>query len=162
MNREKFFGDAYEKGFRRTVAFLRRRGANLDLAEDLAQTAWVRGWEHLSTLRVDQHIQAWVNSIAYNLLRDHLRDHSLQIRRMRHLTSVTGDPKISPLVNEAVIDLHNALRRIPKRQRNVLETVYLQAGDVQTPVIANDQQAAAYHSCLSRARKALRKAMDAA
>jgi RNA polymerase sigma-70 factor (ECF subfamily) len=161
VNCQTFFADAYEKGFLTSVAVLRRRGANPDLAEELAQAAWARAWERLPTLRDERRIQAWVGSIAHNLFRDYRRDHSS--RRMTSLTSAAGEPKLPPVVNEAAIDLERALRRCPERQRAVLETVYLQS-DRPTAVIANDlgTSLGALHHRLSRARRSLRKALEAA
>jgi RNA polymerase sigma factor (sigma-70 family) len=161
MNREKFFGDAYAKGFHKTVAVLRRRGCNTDLATELSQAAWVQAWVHIARLRNDQCIQPWVDRIAHNLLRDHLRNCSR--RRMTSLTSVPAEPKILPAVNEAVMDLRRAFSRVPKRQRAVLETVYLQS-DRPTAAIANDlgTSVGALHHRLSRARRSLRKALEAA
>jgi RNA polymerase sigma-70 factor (ECF subfamily) len=67
------FGHAYEVGFRRTIAFLLSRGVSRQCAPDIAQSAWLRGWERLSTLREDKAIFFWINSIALNQYREWVR-----------------------------------------------------------------------------------------
>jgi len=65
MTRERY-GLAYQQGFRRTVAYLRSLGASWSNAEDVAQSAWLRGWEKLHQLRDEGKIVSWVNTIAVN------------------------------------------------------------------------------------------------
>jgi RNA polymerase sigma-70 factor (ECF subfamily) len=60
------FGAAYGAGIRRTIAFLLGRGVPRDFAEDIAQSAWSRGWEKLAQLRDDAMLTTWVNTIALN------------------------------------------------------------------------------------------------
>lgn len=63
------YGTAYEAGRERTVRLLLSRGAQPGLAADVAQSAWLRGWEKLSQLRNPQMVLTWVNSIALNQYR---------------------------------------------------------------------------------------------
>lgn len=67
------YGDAYTQGFERTARFLLSRGASPGHAEELAQAAWVRGWECLHQLRENSAVGTWVNAIALNLFRNELR-----------------------------------------------------------------------------------------
>ena len=60
------YGQAYQQGFGRTVRLLRSRGASVDSAEDVAQAAWLRGWQKLDQLRDEGTIVNWVNAIAVN------------------------------------------------------------------------------------------------
>lgn len=53
----------------RTVRLLLCYGASMDLAEDVAQAAWLQGWRKLDQLRDEGTIVSWVNSIAINYLR---------------------------------------------------------------------------------------------
>ena len=48
---EAEFATAFQTHFRKTLRFLRSRGASEDLAEEVAQEAWARGWERLYQLR---------------------------------------------------------------------------------------------------------------
>lgn len=66
------FAAAYVKGFRLTVRFLLSKGATFDQAEEVAQTAWTRGWEARGQLQLEDRVLPWVNSIAYHrLCNDH-------------------------------------------------------------------------------------------
>jgi len=60
------FAEAYLKGYRVTVRFLRSKGASMDAAEELAQAAWARGWEAREQLQIEDRILPWINSIAYH------------------------------------------------------------------------------------------------
>jgi len=67
------YGQAYQQGFKRTVRLLRSRGASVDGAEDMAQAAWVRGWQKLEQLRDEGMILNWINTIAINYHRREIR-----------------------------------------------------------------------------------------
>ncbi|MCU0227576.1 MAG: RNA polymerase sigma factor [Bryobacterales bacterium] len=67
---EAEFATAFQTHFRKTVRFLRSRGASDDLAEEVAQEAWARGWERLHQLRNPEVVDVWVNSIAKHLWRN--------------------------------------------------------------------------------------------
>jgi RNA polymerase sigma factor (sigma-70 family) len=64
------FAAAYEKGVRSTSRLLASKGAAYCEAEELAQEAWARAWSARLQLRDLTRIQAWVNSIAFNLFRN--------------------------------------------------------------------------------------------
>ena len=72
MTRENY-GQAYQRGYDSTVRFLRKRGVARDLVSDVAQAAWVKGWERLSQLRNESMVTTWVNAIAMNVHRSVLR-----------------------------------------------------------------------------------------
>lgn len=70
------FDDLFESGFHsgyiNTRRFLQSKGADRELAEELAQAAWTRGWERRAQLRCPELLGSWVNSIAMNLWRNHI------------------------------------------------------------------------------------------
>ena len=76
MTREEY-GNIYETGRERTIRFLLSRGAAPGLAPDIAQSAWLRGWERLTQLRDPQMIVTWINSIALNQYRRVIRNERL-------------------------------------------------------------------------------------
>jgi RNA polymerase sigma factor (sigma-70 family) len=67
------YAQAFETGFAATRRFLQLRGAPLEEAEEIAQAAWARGWEHRDQLRDPGLVGYWVNSIARNLYRARFR-----------------------------------------------------------------------------------------
>ena len=62
------FAEAYLKGLHQTVRFLQAQGASVDLAEELAQSAWARGWEAREQLNFEDRLQPWINTIAFHRL----------------------------------------------------------------------------------------------
>jgi len=72
MTREKY-GQIYQEGRERTIRFLLSRGVTRDLAHDLTQSAWLRGWERISQLREERMLVTWVNTIALNQFRRAIR-----------------------------------------------------------------------------------------
>src|SRR5579885_862869 len=67
------YAEAFETGYSATRSFLLAHGAPLDDAEEIAQAAWVRGWECRDQLRDPGMVGFWVNSIARNLYRARFR-----------------------------------------------------------------------------------------
>ena len=69
----KQFASAYSMHYRTTLRWLLSRGVSPALAEEVAQAAWVRGWERRHSLRDAGKICPWVNAIALNMLRNEIR-----------------------------------------------------------------------------------------
>src|SRR5690349_22258808 len=110
MTREEF-GEVYQSGRARTIRFLLSRGAAPGLAPDIAQSAWLRGWERLSQLRDPQMIVTWVNSIALNQYRRAIRSERLHQELQQSAHGKTS-------LNLAAIDVARLMRvcRPPDRQ----------------------------------------------
>jgi DNA-directed RNA polymerase specialized sigma24 family protein len=79
---EEEFALAFRTSFRKTLRFLRSRGASEDLAEEVAQEAWARGWERRHQLRNPEVVDVWVASIAKHLWRNRV----VRDQRSRELT----------------------------------------------------------------------------
>jgi RNA polymerase sigma-70 factor (ECF subfamily) len=151
MTREAY-ERAYSDGRHYTLRFLLSRGAAQDTAEDIAQTAWLRGWERLNQLRNDELVLAWVNTIALNLYRRSVR----QERRFQNLQ----DPMYtSGSMNLAAIDLARILAFCQTRDRLLLEA---QIGGSTAKEIAKalGLSQTAIRIRLFRARRAARKAAE--
>ena len=67
------FQNAYSTGFPRTVRFIRSKGINPSDAEEIAQSAWAKGWERRRQLKCVDSLSSWINSIAFNVLRNFAR-----------------------------------------------------------------------------------------
>ena len=116
MTREEY-GNAYRQGFTRTIRFLLSRGARADRASDVAQGAWMKGWQRLGQLRNEERIFTWVNTIALNLYRSALR-------------SEPGYEALSEFSNHAepnyaAIDLSRILTMCRPYERSLLEAQLL-------------------------------------
>ena len=116
MTREDY-GAAYQKGYPVTIGFLVSRGAARDAAEEIAQAAWVRGWERIEQLRDASMIFSWLNTIALNILRSNCR--------RQPLLQINSDVAIAPTTNLARIDLRKILRSVKQSDRVILHRLYL-------------------------------------
>ena len=104
---------AFESGYAATRRFLLSRGAGFEEADEIAQAAWVRGWEYREQLRDPSLVGYWVNSIARNLFR----------ARFRHapLISLEGVDPSYRMSLDSQIELNRLLDRCPQRDRQLLE-----------------------------------------
>lgn len=98
---EEQYGAAYRTGFQRTIRFLRSRGANADVAEEVAQAAWVRGWERLHQLRTPEALEVWVASIAKHMFSAHAVG-SQRSEEIEETTAACGPTETGILWNEIV------------------------------------------------------------
>jgi DNA-directed RNA polymerase specialized sigma24 family protein len=96
------YGRAFPKGYEVTVRLLVSRGVPGDWAREVAQTAWVRGFERLSQLRSDNLVVTWVNAIALNVYRRFVRKETAY-ETLPELVSENS-------VNFAAIDIARILR----------------------------------------------------
>jgi RNA polymerase sigma factor (sigma-70 family) len=108
----KDYGEAFLRGYGATRRFLLASGAAIDEAEEIAQAAWVRGWEYRDQLRDPAMVGFWVNSIARNLYRARFRG--------AIPTSIDGLNPSYTMDLEA-LELRRLLERCPQRDRRLLE-----------------------------------------
>jgi DNA-directed RNA polymerase specialized sigma24 family protein len=150
MTRETF-GQAYQQGFRRTVRFLRSRGASAHSAEDVAQAAWLRGWERLHQLRDDKMIVSWVNAIAVNVHR-YTSHHEARYQALPDLHGSAG-------IDLASIDAAKILTLCRPRDRDLFEQ---QMGGLTADEIAAQQgvSTTAIRIRFMRARRAARANLE--
>jgi RNA polymerase sigma factor (sigma-70 family) len=96
------FEAAYAKYYPRTVSHLAKLGAQRDTAEELAQSAWSRGWEYRHQLRDHSAIHGWVTGIARNLFFE-------SFRRKRHMdelkdSTVSVEPKLHRILVKQMLN----------------------------------------------------------
>ena len=151
MTREEY-GDIYQTARDRTIRFLLSRGAAPALAPDIAQSAWLRGWERLSQLRDPQMIVTWVNSIALNQYRRVIRS-----ERLHQEIQQSAPDKTS--LNLAAIDIDRILRVCRPPDRVLLEA---QMKGITAKEIAREQGVTetAVRIRFLRARRSARTALE--
>jgi DNA-directed RNA polymerase specialized sigma24 family protein len=151
MTREEF-GEIYKTGRERTIRFLLSRSVAAELASDIAQSAWLRGWERLSQLRDPQMIVTWVNSIALNHYRRVIRRERLY-RELQH----SEQGKVT--LNLAAIDVDRILGLCRPPDRLLLEA---QMKGVTAKELAREQglTETAIRIRFMRARRSARKALE--
>lgn len=111
------FGQAYEKGFSKTMQFLMSTGIPEERAEEAAQAGWVRGWERRDQLRQPAKIVSWVNKISLNFFRNVLR-------RERPTDESSGLVAL-PSVSARTLDVRRVLEKCDAADRRLLTDYYL-------------------------------------
>ena len=116
------YGQAYQRGFERTIRLLLSRGARSECAREAAQAAWAKGWERIHQLRDDNVVITWVNTIALNCYRSVLKSEN-------HQLPLTEVPTASS-VNLGSLDLERFLSWCRPSDRQLLED-YLQGYPIE-------------------------------
>jgi DNA-directed RNA polymerase specialized sigma24 family protein len=118
-------------------------------ASEAAQAAWAKGWEYRHQLRDPGRILSWLNTVAINMYRG--------VRRRAPVLGDLPEVAVAPRVNLAAIDAKRLLARCSKRDRLMLEAVYMQ--DMRAIDIARHQ---GWNESSTRVRLARARARAAA
>lgn len=126
-------------------------------AEDLAQETLLKGYRKIARLRDGAKFGPWITRIARNTCLDHLR-------RKPRAEIALADPPDRPDPRSAVkpdlIDLKDAIRRLPEEYRVPLLSYYFNGCDTNHIAEALGVSRATVHTRLSRARRELRRMLD--
>jgi RNA polymerase sigma-70 factor (sigma-E family) len=145
---EEAFPDLYRLAYRVSYRVLGDRGD----AEDVAQETLARA--HLRWGRLRERPEGWIVTVATNLSID-------RHRRRRRLTSLGTEPlAIVDMYEAERIDLARALRRLPRRQREVVVLRYLADWSESDVALTLGISAGAVKSHASRGLAALRRNLD--
>ena len=146
----------------RIVAYSYRMLGDGAEAEDVAQETFLRLWRNIDTWRADAPLIHWLNRVAYNLCIDRLR------RRRPISLDVLPEP-LDPSENPAGT-LHRleladavaaAIGQLPERQRAAVVFVHQEGlSNIETAELMGIS-VEAVESLLARARRALRKLLEA-
>ncbi|MFA6504866.1 MAG: sigma-70 family RNA polymerase sigma factor [Treponemataceae bacterium] len=122
---------AYHSEKPRFMARLRSSGKNLEDAEDIVHDLYVETMERLSLLNSVHNLPAWLNSLFGRRLidvwrRERTRAAAEEIdvaeETLREIITSTGLDPLDTFVRENMVDaLNDALRALPKEQREVVE-----------------------------------------
>ena len=152
----KELGEAYELGYRRTRSKLMKLGARDDQAEDLVQSAYLRGLQHHTQLRDESCLPAWIDTIATNGLRTTWR-----AARMDQLEVIKPKAVVTSGINIEVLDLKRALEeKCTPRQRQLTDLIYSYGFSAAEAAQQLGITVNAVYSDLARARKTIRKHMS--
>jgi RNA polymerase sigma-70 factor (ECF subfamily) len=147
MTRDEY-AQAYQTGFRLTVHFLISRGIVGDAAGEAAQAAWVRGWECIGQLRSSKTVVTWVNSIALNIYRSHLR---------RPILEALRDVSVCIQMDCTSIDLQRILSLCNSEERTLLQQQYLDELKISEIAHLQGCSETAARIRILRARRAVRR-----
>lgn len=148
---ESAFAGAYASGCSMTKRFLVRQGARFDLAEELAQAAWAKGWEYRGQLRDPRVVTSWVNSIALNMHRGVCRKPA-QVP----LEEVAASPNL-----DLSIDMQRALAALSGPERSRFERRYCEGYCVRDIAEREHTTEGAIRIRLMRTRRKIQHAMEA-
>lgn len=122
---EAFFHRYYNE----LLAFSEGIVSDIELANDIVQTVFVRIWEIANTLEADTPLRPYVYRAVKNRSLNHLRDTSVYHKHsflywqdLDSSETANEDGMKSEMVNE----IHNSLDHLPSRMRKVLTMKYLE------------------------------------
>ena len=107
---------------RRAYAVAYRLVGRAAPAEDIAQETLARAYVRWARLAEDA--TGWCVTVAFNLAMDHLRSAERDRTRHRQLIAVDEPSVADPRLAER-LDLYNAMRDLPRRQRQIVALRYL-------------------------------------
>lgn len=149
---EQQFANAYRQGFSRTARFLQSTGVPAELAEEIAQAAWSRGWECRSQLKNPAALGVWVNSIAKNLVR-------VDFRRRKAVEELTEDSAVVGASTDATA-LAELLAHCSEEDRLLLVRHYMEGWSSNELAPALGISPVSVRVRLLRIKNTLREAMQ--
>jgi RNA polymerase sigma-70 factor, ECF subfamily len=149
--------------FARVVAGLAVVCGSKALAEEVAHEALARAWEQeIEGERVDS-IAAWVRTVALNLARTRRRRMLVEVRARQHLQRTLESSQWSggPLdLADRQLDLLRAIKRLPRRQREVVALHYFMDLDGREIARSLRLSEGAVRALLFRARQSLAVSLE--
>lgn len=104
------YAAAYEKYFIYTQRWIRSLGCPEGLVEEIAQAAWVRGWERRAQLEEPGAVCFWVGSIAKNMLHRLMRSNGAYKRTESFINEMATGLVVNTLSSvEAALDVEKLL-----------------------------------------------------
>ncbi len=167
---KRFDPEAWDVIFNRyypeIYAYLRYRTATPEDAEDLAATVFERAVTHIHSYRYrGQNLGAWLQRIATNLVTDYYRRRRLPTRRPEELPQHVHAEDTSPIEHvlrqDTVDQVHQALQRLPDRQRDVLILRFLLGYSLEETATIMGTNVNAVKALQHRALKKFRQAWQA-
>jgi RNA polymerase sigma-70 factor (ECF subfamily) len=151
-----------ERHGRRVLAMARRMTGNLAEAEDVAQDAFLRVWQHAAHWQdKGAKFTTWLYRVVMNLCLDRRR------RAPMASLDVAGDPADERPSAEAAVAAQqreravaNALAMLPDRQRAALVLSYYEGLSNAAAAVVLEISVAALESLLVRARRSLRAELE--
>lgn len=147
------FAQAYVKGLHLTTKFLISKGAALDVAEEVAQGAWVRGWEARDQLHLQDRLLPWVNTIAFHCL---CSDHRRSVR-YTELTEVADSRSPEPV---AALDAGILMNRCSPFEKALLTQRYVDGMDLKAIAVTHGLSEIAVRLRIYRCQCSLRSLIE--
>ncbi|WP_236244705.1 SigE family RNA polymerase sigma factor [Streptomyces sp. CC210A] len=145
------FAVFYAQAVRRLTGQLYVMTGDFHEAQDVVQEAFARAWDKRHRLDRDLGPEAWVRTVAWRLAVSRWR----RVLRGRRAWQRRADPAAAPGPDPAAVDLGEALRRLPARQRQCAALYYVCDLTVEQIAAETGIAAGTVKTHLSRARTAL-------
>ncbi|MDA0745936.1 MAG: sigma-70 family RNA polymerase sigma factor [bacterium] len=110
------FDKLYRAHYAQIFATLARRTGDRDVADDLAQTTFLRAFRSLKAFRGDAAFSTWLTQIALNVHRSHLRAQRVRHRWIHGME----DPEIAVDIDYDLIRSENPERIVQQKQHREL------------------------------------------
>ena len=150
-----------------------RLTGNSDDAADIAQEAFIRGWNHIKAFRREAMFSTWMHRIVVNVFLDHRKKN----RNKKHISleqsidanqeattmdipDTAAGPEALALETEQQVALHNALMELPEAQRTLMVLFHIQEKTYEELVEITGLPLGTVKSRLNRARLALREKLS--
>ena len=116
--------------YRQVVATVELVCGSLATAEDAVQEALARAWEREERGETIDRLPAWITTVALNLARSQMRRWRVDRRVRVQLVPLAGAALDAPGASAEAHAVREALRALPRRQREVTVLRYYQGLDV--------------------------------
>lgn len=151
-----FFDRHHELLFR----YLRRRGVDAPMCEDILQRAFLTIWERRDQIDENQSLRSFLFRIAHNRALNFFRDTAKfagEPTPEDHITNVLPDQHAEGALMQET--LHRAVATLPERRRAVFELCFMQELTYREAAAALDISVKTVEHQMGHALKAIRKAM---
>lgn len=143
------FGSAYTSGFFVTSRYLQSKGIYRELAEEIAQEAWCRGWQRKSELRDSHALVNWINTIAKHLMYRHFSNQR-RYESASTFTELAADFE-TPIIALEVVDC------CQEQDRDVLVRFYMEGYSSEEIATSLGLQPSTVRVRILRAKRKLRE-----
>lgn len=156
------FGCLVERHGGLVFARIRRIVRQPDDAEDLAQEVFLQAFRRLGQLRDESRFSPWLSKIAENTARKWYRRRMVQVRFERLLTGEWEELAVddSGAEREARMMIRQAIRRLSKAHRDVIEKHYFEGRSYAETAYQLGLEVNTVRSRLQKARQRIRKEMN--
>jgi RNA polymerase sigma-70 factor, ECF subfamily len=145
--------------YRQVVATVELVCGSLPTAEDAVQEALARAWEQQARGKVIHSLGAWVTTVALNLARSQMRRWRCERRARDRLIPLQQVLPDAPAAGGEAHAVREALRTLPRRQREVTALRYYLGFDVAETADHLGISPGTVKSLLFRARQSLAVAL---
>lgn len=145
------FDEFYRGTRQRLLAYLYSTCGDLTEAQDAAQEAYTRAWQHWSEVSRYDDPESWIRTVGWRILANRWRKLRGQLVAYRR----HGVASATPAPTEDTVALVAALRELPVDQRTAIVLHHLAGASIEQVAAQTGAPVGTVKARLSRGRKAL-------